>query len=60
MVARTLAPVLVAAIMGACWQASQAAGSDKPRPQPAPPQVVKYVGAEKGTAWGRPVIRLRP
>lgn len=58
MVARTLAPVLVAAIMGACWQASQAAGSDKPRPQPAPPQVVKYVGAEKGTAWGRPVMKL--
>lgn len=57
MVARTLAAVLVAGILGTCWEASQAAGSDKPKPKPAP-QIVKYVGARKGTAWGGPVMKL--
>ena len=59
MVARTLTAVLVAAVLGACWETSQAAGSKsgKPKPKPAA-QVVKYVGARKGTAWGRPVMKL--
>ena len=57
MVARTLAPVLVAAILGACWETSPAAGTGKPKPKPDD-QVVRYVGAQKGTAWGRPVLKL--
>ena len=59
MTTRTAAVVLIGTVLAACWQASPAARRerDKPKDKPAT-EVVKYMGAQKGSAWGRPVMKL--